>query len=96
MAPGPASMGIPIGTMPASSLVAASSVSGTTSCVADLFASSMSSPISSRITPPAISKAGNVMPKIRKMYCPAAANADKMTNAVKDALRAVRTRFFSS
>ena len=44
------------------------------------------------MTPPAISKAGSVMPKMRKMYCPMNANVVSTTKAVSEALRAVRTR----
>ena len=49
----------------------------------------MSSPISSRITPPAISNAGSVIPNILKMYCPATANALSTTIAVTDAFHAI-------
>ena len=74
MAPGPASMGMPRGTMPASSLAAASSVSSVDSCVGERRASSMSMPMSSRMRPPAISKAGSLMPNSEKMNWPARAN----------------------
>ena len=67
IAPGPASIGMPSGTMPASSFAAPSSVSPCASCVGERLASSMSSPISNRISPPAISNAGRVMPNILKM-----------------------------
>ena len=50
--PGPASIGMPSGTMPASSLAAAASTSGPVSCVGDRLAFSMSRPISSKIIPP--------------------------------------------
>ena len=46
--------------------------------------------------PPATSNAGRVMPKMRKMYCPAAAKALRMTSAVSEAFRAVRTRLAGS
>ncbi len=82
--------------MPASSLLAASCASSLDSCVADRFASSMSSPISSRITPPAISNAGSVIPNIRKMYCPATANPLRKNNAVSEAFQAIRLRLASS
>ena len=59
---------------------------------AERLASSMSRPMSSRMTPPAISNAGSVMPNMRKMYWPAKAKAVRTTNAVSDALRAVRRR----
>ncbi len=58
MLPGPASMGMPMGTMPASSLVAAAWASLRVSCVGERLASSMSRPMSRRMTPPAISNAG--------------------------------------
>src|SRR5271155_4594075 len=90
--PGPASMGIPSGTMPASSFCAASAASTCASCVGDRFAWSMSSPMSSRITPPAISNAGSVIPNIRKMYRPATANALRTTSAVTDAFHAIFRR----
>src|ERR1700744_3214810 len=73
--PGPASIGIPSGTMPASSFWAASVVSSLDSCVGERLASSMSKPMSKRMTPPAISNAGSVIPNMRKIYCPATANA---------------------
>ncbi len=90
--PGPASIGIPNGTIPASSFSAASAASSLDSWVGDRFASSMSSPISSRITPPAISNAGSVIPNMRKMYWPATANALNTTSAVTEAFHAIFRR----
>ena len=75
IAPGPASMGMPRGIMPASSLLAPSAVSPGVSWVADRRACNISSPMRMRMMPPAISNAGKVMPKRRKMRLPASANA---------------------
>ena len=86
-------MGMPMGTMPASSLAVASAVSSLNSWVGERLASIMSMPISSRITPPAISNAGNVMPNMRKISLPASAkviNTMKQVRAPRRAMRAHR------
>ena len=62
------------------------------SCVGERLASSMSSPISSRIRPPAISNAGRVIPNIRKMSWPASAKLVSTMKQVSAALRAMRLR----
>ena len=92
MAPGPASMGMPSGTIPASSFAAPSTVSPCVSCVGDRRASSMSRPMSSRISPPAISNAGKVMPNMRKISCPATAKLVSTMKQVSEPLRAMRLR----
>ena len=51
----------------------AATVSPTDSWVGERLASSMSRPMSRRMMPPAISNAGSVMPKMRKMASPAKA-----------------------
>ena len=48
--------------------------------------------MSSRINPPAISKAGSVMPNMRKMNCPARAKDVSTMKHVSAALRAMRLR----
>src|SRR6185437_1860654 len=52
----------------------------------------MSMPISSRISPPAISNAGSVMPNIRKINCPASAKAVSTIKQVSAALPAILRR----
>jgi hypothetical protein len=52
----------------------------------------MSSPMRSRISPPAISNAGSVIPNKRKMYCPATAKLASTTKAVMLAFLAVARR----
>src|SRR5208283_2511765 len=52
----------------------------------------MSRPMSSRISPPAISNAGNVMPNMRKMNWPAMAKLVSTMKQVIAPLRAIRLR----
>ena len=52
----------------------------------------MSSPISSRISPPATSNAGSVIPNILKISCPQTANTVNTIQAVNEPLRAIRLR----
>ena len=52
----------------------------------------MSSPISSRISPPAISNAGSVIPKSRKINCPPTAKLVSTMKQVSAPLRAIRLR----
>src|ERR1700691_1640868 len=74
IAPGPASIAIPNGIMLASCFSAPSCCSSAVAFVPDCLACSMSSPIPIRIIPPAILKAGSVMPNILKIRLPASAN----------------------
>ncbi len=53
---------------------------------------SMSSPISSRISPPAISNAGSVIPNILKIICPPTAKLVSTMKQVIAPLRAMRLR----
>ena len=96
IAPGPASIGIPRGTIPASSLAAPSSVSPEASWVGERLAASMSRPINSRIRPPAISKAGSVMPNILKMSWPPTAKPVSTIKHVNAPVRAIRRRRLGS
>src|ERR1039458_2019184 len=91
IAPGPASIGTPSVTIPASSFAAASSASPRVSCVCERLACSMSRPISNRISPPAISKAGSVIPNSLKISCPATAKLVSTMKHVIAPLRAIRT-----
>ena len=52
----------------------------------------MSRPISSRISPPAISKAGSVIPNSRKISCPPTAKLVSTMKQVSAPLRAIRLR----
>src|ERR1700728_5326702 len=92
MAPGPASMGMPSGTIPASSLAAASWVSACDSWVGERLASIMSMPMSMRMRPPAISNAGSLMPNSAKMNWPANANEINTMKHVRAAFQAIRRR----
>jgi len=55
-------------------------------------ACNMSSPISSRINPPAISNAGKVIPNKRKSSCPPTAKLVSTIKHVRAPLRAMRLR----
>ena len=76
--------------MPASSLEAASAVSSLDSWVGERRASIMSMPMRRRMTPPAISKAGRVMPNMRKISLPAKAKVIRTMRQVRAPLRAMR------
>jgi hypothetical protein len=56
----------------------------------------MSIPMSKRISPPAISKAGSVIPNILKISRPASAKEVSTIKQVSDALAAMRFRRFAS
>src|SRR5271168_194693 len=92
IAPGPASIGIPSGIMLASCFSAPSRCSSTVDFVPDGLACSMSSPIPIRIIPPAILKAGSVMPNILKTKLPAKANEHNTIAQVNAERRATPRR----
>src|SRR5271154_4496751 len=92
IAPGPASIGIPSGIMLASCFSAPSCCSSTVDFVPDCLACSMSSPIPIRMIPPAILKAGNVMPNILKTKLPATANEHNTIAQVNAERRATPRR----
>ena len=92
MDPGPASIGMPSGTMPMSSLCAPSLASLAVSLVAGRRACTMSIPIRSRMMPPAILNAGRVMPRISKTKVPAKAKAVSKRKQVQAARLAIRRR----
>ena len=96
MDPGPASIGIPNGMMPAFSFSAPSLVSSAVSFVGDRRAFSMSRPMSMRITPPAILKATSVIPNSLKIRLPANANPRRTMQQVIAAVFAVLLRSAAS
>src|ERR1700732_4070949 len=92
IAPGPASIGRPSGIMLASSLVVPSWVSSGLTLVGDWRAWSMSSPMRMRMMPPAILKAGKVMPNILKIKLPTSAKEHSTIAQVQAARRAIWRR----
>jgi hypothetical protein len=90
IAPGPESMGMARGVMAMSSLAIPSWVSSAVSWSGERLALSMSRAERRRISPPAIWKAGRVIPKSRKILGPMAAKEVITVAQVKQAVRAIR------
>ena len=91
IAPGPASIGMASGVTATSSFACPSEISAAPSCV-DRLPCNMSMATSHRMRPPAIRKAGMVMPNSPKMRLPASANTTRIIAAATQARRAVTRR----
>ena len=85
-------MGIPSGIILASDFSAPSCCSSAEDFCGDCLPCSMSRPICIRIIPPAILKAGSVMPNILKIKLPAIANAASTIAQVSADFRAIAFR----
>jgi hypothetical protein len=94
IAPGPASVGSPSGMMPMSSFPW--STTSTASCIVvftpERRACSMSAPMPRKMIPPAMRKAGVVIPYSRMIQLPSAVNAISTRTAVITARRRVWLR----
>ena len=91
-APGPATIGIAIGTTPIRSLFCASLASAAVWCIALVLECSIASPSSRTIRPPAASNAQIVMPKALSSNSPVQVITRKMTSTANAQVMAVRLR----
>src|SRR5438132_7943227 len=94
IAPGPASIGIPRGTIPMASRSKASWRSWAVSCVRDRSPCIIEKAIEKSKMPPAIRKAGIEVPKNRKILFPTNAKMSRVTVAASTAFSI--TRFFTT